>query len=130
VKVPTSDHVGCSGPESIVVLGATTVHSCAAGTGSSVPASLLARTLSVCAPRARPSTRWLDSHEPHVPPSSEHSNVASGSVDEKRNSATVLRVDAAGPESIVVSGATTLQLWLAGVESVIPDVLVATTRSS
>src|ERR671915_1483921 len=44
VKLATSDHVGCSGPESIVVLGATTVHSCTAGTGSVVPASLTART--------------------------------------------------------------------------------------
>jgi hypothetical protein len=51
-------------------------------------------------------------------------------VDEKRKSATVLRVDADGPETIVVSGATTVQLWLAGVESVMPEVLVATTRSS
>ena len=51
-------------------------------------------------------------------------------MDEKRNSATVLSVEAAGPESIVVSGATTVQLWLAGVVSVMPDVLVATTCSS
>ena len=51
-------------------------------------------------------------------------------MDEKRKSATVLRVDAAGPDTIVVSGATTVQLWLAGVASVIPDVLVATTWSS
>src|ERR671915_1004816 len=130
VNVPTSDHVGCSGPESIVVLGATTVQLCTAGTGSSVPASLFARTFSSCAPSARPSNSSVDSHEPHVPPSSEHSNVASSSVDEKRNSATVLRVDAAGPETIVVFGATTVQLWLAGVVSTMPDVLVAATRSS
>jgi hypothetical protein len=51
-------------------------------------------------------------------------------VEEKRNSAIVLRVDAGGPESIVVFGATTVQVWLAGVVSTIPDVLVAVTSSS
>src|ERR687896_377886 len=118
------------GSATVTSYGATTVHRCTAGTGSSVPASLTARTCSSCCPSARPSMISFDSQEPHVPLSSEHSNVASESVDEKRNSATVLRVDAAGPDSIVVSGATTLQLWLAGVESTIPLLLVATTSSS
>ena len=63
-------------------------------------------------------------------PSSEHSKVAPGSVEEKVKSAIVLSVEAGGPETIVVSGATTVQVWMAGVASKVPNVLTARTRSS
>ena len=61
-------------------------------------------------------------------PSSEHSKLAWSSVDEKRNSAVVLRLEV-GPETIVVSGATTVHVRLAGVGSTFPDGVVAATSS-
>src|SRR5918992_439098 len=129
-NVAVVDSDGSVGVESRIVSGkAETVHWRVAGDESAPPAMFTARTWSVYTPGSATLTSYGDTQSSYVPPSSEHSNVAVSSVDEKRNSATVLRVDAAGPETIVVSGATTVQLWLAGVPSTMPDVLVATTWS-
>jgi hypothetical protein len=45
-----------------------------------------------------------------VAPFKEHSKVAPGSSEENLKSAVVLRVVVGGPDSIVVSGATTVHL--------------------
>jgi hypothetical protein len=64
---------------------------------------------------------------------SEHSNEEPASSELKVKFAVVSAVLAAGPDSIVVSGAvlsggsTTVQLWAAGVASVLPAASVART---
>src|SRR5688500_13171009 len=66
-------------------------------------------------------------------PSSEHSKVEPASSAEKVNVALALLVVAAGPDTIVVSGAvvsagaSTVQLYPAGVASVLPAASVALT---
>ena len=65
-----------------------------------------------------------------LPASSLHSNVALGSSEENSNVASVWLVVPDGPESIVVSGAVVsiVQVWLAGLWSVLPAASVARTE--
>ena len=57
--------------------------------------------------------------------------MASRSFEEKSNVAVVANDEAAGPETIVVLGSTTVQVYSAGVASTMPPIeLVALTRSS
>src|ERR687896_1033762 len=86
-----------------------TVQAYVAGVGSTPPSRFFARTRSSCAPTVT-SISYGDSHEPYSAPSSEHSNVAVGSSLENVKVASRLHVGCSGPETIVVLGATTVQL--------------------
>jgi hypothetical protein len=58
-----------------------------------------------------------------------HSKVATGSFEENVKLAPVLLVPDCGPDSIVVSGGSTVQSWRAGVASNVPAALTARTSS-
>jgi hypothetical protein len=97
--------VGSVGPESIVVSGnGSTVHRKVAGDESTLPAVSFARTRSSCSPTAKSVNSTGEVQEPNDGPSRAHSNTASGSFEEKTNVALVFTVDAAGPDTIAVSG--------------------------
>src|SRR5687767_3371051 len=106
-KVADVSLVDTSGPLSIVVARpvVSTVQVAAAGLASVLPAASLARTRNVCSPSARPLSATGETQDANAAPSRAHSKVALGS-DENSNDALVLVVEAAGPEVIVVSGAT------------------------
>jgi hypothetical protein len=96
-----------------------------------VPAAFVATISSSYAPGARFSTACGDSQPLHVAPaSSEHSKVAAGSLEEKWKVEVAVAVVAAGPETMVVSGASIVQLWTTGVGSTLPARSIACTRSS
>ena len=82
-----------SGPESIMVSGGVDsmiVHVLLAGVSSMFPATSIARTSKLCSPIER---SWYSIGEVHLrqsAPSSEHSKVDSGSLDENVNVAVVL----------------------------------------
>jgi hypothetical protein len=109
VNVAVVAVVLAGGPEPIVVSGAvvsggTIVQACIAGVGSTPPAAPIARTLKVCAPSVSEVNVMGEEHAANGAVSSEHSNVVPASLAENVNVALVASVEAAGPESMVVSG--------------------------
>jgi hypothetical protein len=108
VKLASTILVVASGPESIVVSGGSTVQEKRAGLASKLPAAFTARTSSVCGPASTSSITCRSSQEPHEAgsTSSEHSNVAAGSLETNSKTAVALTVVAGGAEWIVVSGTT------------------------
>ena len=82
--------VGPLGPLSIVVSGGvvSTVNVRVAGVGSTLPAWSIARTLNVWSPSASVVTPYGDEHAWNAPPSSLHSNVAFGSLENENGGAT------------------------------------------
>jgi hypothetical protein len=100
--------VVAGGAESIVVSGATLsiVQPWLAAVASAFPAASDARTRNWCVPAASPVYARGEPQAEKVAPSSEHSNVDPGSLDEKLKLALVLEVKDGGAEEIVVSGAT------------------------
>jgi hypothetical protein len=72
----------------------------------------------MCSPSGRPDSSYGDGHAAKGPRSSAHSKVESLTVEEKRNRAVPPLISATGPESMVVSGAsTTVKAQRAGVGS-------------
>jgi hypothetical protein len=138
VGLPLSTHASAvdvtviAGPQ---FTGACTVQLWLAGVPSVLPAASIARTLKLCAPTAK--LLWVNPgvHAAKGPPSREHSKVEPDSLAENVNVALVLVVEAAGPESIVVSGGVesegdaTVQLYAAAVESELPAGSVARTSN-
>jgi len=96
----------------------------------SVPPAVVARTSKVWSPSARPVRSTAEVHLPNVALSTEHSNVACGSL-EKTKCAAVELVVPRGLSSIVTSGAmvSTVQLTFAGTE-VLPAASVARTAKA
>src|SRR5918999_3876289 len=91
----------------------------------------MARTRMVCCPTGRLESVSPETHEPQVgSESSRHSKVAAGSFEEKVKVALVLTVAADGPESIVVSGGSTVKARRAGLASKLPAAFSARTSSS
>ena len=95
-----------------------------------MPDSLFARTSSSCWPGSTFSIRCGVSQDPNDSPSSEHSNVASGSFEENVKLALTFTDDAGGPVRMVVSGGVTVQRWRTGLASKLPSELRARIRSS
>src|SRR5688572_19298910 len=100
VKVAVVSTVMPSGPELIVVSGATTVQVWLAGVGSRLPSALMARTRSSCVPRASSVNSAGEEQEVNNCASREHSKVPSASLVKKAKVAVVSTVVAAGPEMI------------------------------
>src|SRR5918999_2236582 len=91
----------------------------------------MARTRIVCCPTGRLESVSPETHEPQVgAESSRHSKVAAESFEEKVKVALVLTVAARGPESIVVSGGSTVKARRAGLASKLPAAFSARTSSS
>src|ERR687895_1507379 len=120
VNVASWLSVGSVGEPVIVVSGSgSIVQRCEAGVGS-VLAEFTAGTSSSCWPTARPVRTYGDSSDSQEPQSSApssvrslsrlHSKVATASLEEKLKVASTALVSASGPESIVVSGGSTVQL--------------------
>lgn len=82
----------------------STVHVCVAGVPSLLPAASFARTSSVCGVSERPVKVTGSLHAAQPAASRLHSNVASGSSDEKSKVAIGEFVGFAGPETMVVVG--------------------------
>jgi hypothetical protein len=123
---------GSEGLESIVVFGAvrSTVQVWLAGVASVLPAASVARTWNVWLPAV--SAGEIVSglvQAVQLPLSTRHSNVELPSEELKLTSGVVLLDGSAGLESRVVFGAvrSTVQVWLAGVPSVLPAASVART---
>jgi hypothetical protein len=95
-----------------------------------LPAGSIARTSKVWVPSvsAGEIVSGLE-HDVQLPPSIRHSKVEAGSDALNANEGVVLPEGLGGPESIVVFGAvrSIVQVWLAGVASVLPAASVART---
>src|SRR5688500_19515477 len=131
VNVALELPVGSVGPVRMTVSGrGRIVQLYAAGFGSTVLASFVARTSRTCSP-GRSADRWYGvEQDEYGALSSAHSKSASGSLDENVNSASGLSVEAGGPVSIVVSGGTTVHSYAAGVASTLPTAFTARTCRS
>jgi hypothetical protein len=110
LKLASRSVVLGSGADSMVVVGAVrsplTVHVQLAGVGSMFPETSTARTSSVCWPSVRSGKAGGSGHAANGAPSSEHWNVAFGSLLSKANLAVVRSDGSVGPHTIVVSGAS------------------------
>jgi hypothetical protein len=100
-----------------------------AGVGSVFPAGSVARTSKACEPSARLEYELGLVQEANAPASSLHSKVLPASVDVKEKLALVWLVGFAGVEVIDVFGGpvSIVQVWLAGVGSVLPTGSIART---
>src|SRR5918999_2824058 len=140
VNVASWLSVGSVGEPVIVVSGSgSIVQRWEAGVGS-VLAEFTARTSSSCWPTARPVRTYGDSSDSQEPqssvtpsgrssPSRLHSKVATESFEENVKLASRLLVPDCGPDSIVVSGGSTVHSWRAGVASTVPAAFFARTSS-
>jgi hypothetical protein len=107
-KVNVADVLSISAAGNVRIVdsgGGVTRQLWTAGVGSTLPAASRAMTRSWCTPTARPVSCSGEVHELNEAPSTEHWNVEPGSFETKVSVALVLAVSAAGPLSIVVSGA-------------------------
>ena len=105
------------GPESIDVLGcASTVHCQVRVVSSTLPMASVANTWNVCEPRVTPLRLYGELQVLNEPVSTAHLNVTPASL-EKWKLASVLSVEAGGPNVIAVVGgvtSTTCQVCVAG----------------
>src|SRR6266545_104409 len=93
-----------------------------AGVESLLPAASVPRTSKVWLPSARAAVVCGLVQEVQLPPSRRHSNVEPGSEELKLKLGVASLSSAGGAESIVVFGAvrSAIQVWVAGVPSVLP----------
>ncbi len=121
------------GPPVIVVSGAllSSVNVLLAGEASRFPTASTARTSNTCGPSLSGVVVWGELHGSKNPPSTRHSNLASGSLDENENVGLLSAVTPLGPPVIVVSGAvvSTVNVLLAGEGSTMPCALTARTSN-
>ncbi len=129
-NVGVESFVGPDGPAPIVVSGAvvSTVNECLSGVESVLPSSSVASTSNVWGPSPSVAAVNGELHDAKAPASTRHWNV-DVSLAEKVKVGVVSFVNAGGPESIAVWGATvsTANERLAGVGSVLPNASVART---
>lgn len=120
------------GPLEVVSGGVrSTFHVIDAGVLSTLPAPSVARTENVWTPSPRPVYSFDEVQALQAPESSLHSKVPPASVEAKENEAVVWLVKLTADEVIEVSGArlSTVHVWTAGEESVLPAPSVARTST-
>jgi hypothetical protein len=106
--------------------GSITVQFAAAGESSVFPAASRARAEKLWSPTARSLYPWGEEQADQSPPSRLHSKLEPPSLESKEKLAEVSVVSPSGPLEIEVSGGVvsgggvTVQLWEAGVGSVLP----------
>ena len=114
-----------------IVGSATVSHVAEAPVGSALPAASVARTVSVCEPRPRPSIVSGLVQAAKAPPSSEHRNVAAASSALNSTVAAEPIVSVVGAAVIAVFGAvvSTVNVCAAALASVLPAASVARTAN-